>query len=644
LPSGKVNVRRGLTPPETLHTLRGMLFSRDEGAATGGRANPKSARLLRHVPAFLVVVFFSALFGALTASSFDSEVWWHLASGRWMWENRTLLSADPFDFTSVIFGSSGQVRYLFTQYWFAQVLLYESYLLAGLKGVFLLRAAAFTVLFSLLYRLLRLTGAGTLLSSLLVALSFQAIAREFNYVENRPQMWSSLAFVALLLILEHLRGGKRWARFVLPPFMLLWANLHGGYILGIVVIAIAVAAAYLSRHGERRRMLVAAAAAVALAGCNPAGYAALLAYPLDRFSVPARVFEEQSLFRYVSVTALPGARPWLTAVFLLPFLTLVPRLGSLLRERRDVLLIFLLTLGLGIKAQRYLVFLVPLACWVTALNIAALRGRLPQAGPWPLRRRLSPQAWGALTAVVLVMLATSYARVAAHSSALRPSANFRHAAEGAADYLKHNGLRGNVFNEYTLGGYLAWRLSPEMKIFIYGRCAYPELLALYDDIVKYPRKTVSLTATGGVSYFYQKVFDENAVDIVVIPAGDSLSGDAVPLAWMLALDDAWALVYARPAALVFLRKTAAPAHLVGNALPKSEVFDNLIAIASAVSRSGHGRSSPVWRRSLALAHLGKGQGRESLRLFDEYLALAPKDTWAVQMRAVAAGTVGAGAR
>jgi hypothetical protein len=245
---------------------------------------------------------------------------------------------------------------------------------------------------------------------------------------------------------------------------------------------------------------------------------------------------------------------------------------------------------------------------------------------------------------VLVLLSASYARDAARSSALRPSATFQHPAEGAADYLKRSGVRGNIFNEYALGGYLAWRLHPEMKIFIYGRMAYPELLALYDDVVKYPRKTVSLTATGGIRYFYQKVFDEYAVDAVVIPAGDKLSGDAIPLTWMLAQDDAWALVSSQPAALVFLRKSAAPAPLVRDALPKSEVFDSLIAVARKVGQSSHGRSSPVWRRSVALGLLGKGQREESLRLFDEYLALAPKDTWALQMRNVAAGTVSAGAR
>jgi hypothetical protein len=613
-----------------------------DGGLSGGGADQPATRFPDRFRTLLLVVFFACLFAALTTSSFDSEFWWHLAFGRWIWEHRALPSADPFDCTSAIFGSSGQVRYLLTQYWLAQVLLYGSYLSAGMKGVFLLRAAAFTALFCLLYRLLRRTGAGLPLSVLLVALAYQAIVREFSYIENRPQMWSSLFFVALLLLLENLREGKRWAQFALPPFMLLWANLHAGYILGMIVIVIAAAAAQLARHVARKRILVSAAAAIALTGCNPAGYEALLYFPLWRFSTPLGIFEEHSLFKYIRATALPGTRPWLTAIMLLPLLTLLPRRGTLLRERWDPLLIWLLTLVMGVKAQRYLVFLIPAACWVTALNIAAVRERLAPAGPWPPSRWLPAQAREALAAVAIVSLAASYARDAARFSALRPSASFHVPAEGVADYLKRSGIGGNIFNEYTLGGYLAWRLHPEMKIFIYGRMAYPELLALYDDVVKYPRKTVTLTATGGISYFYQKVFDENSINAVVIPAGDSRSGDAVALAWMLAQDDTWVLGYAQPTMLVFLRRSAAPAGLVGNSLPKSLVFDNLIATARAAGGTRHGRASPVWRRSLALGYLGKGQWAESLRFFDEYLALAPADTWARQMRSIAAGAAGGG--
>ena len=47
-----------------------------------------------------------------------------------------------------------------------------------------------------------------------------------------------------------------------------------------------------------------------------------------------------------------------------------------------------------------------------------------------------------------------------------------------------------------------------MKIFIYGRLMLPELLALYDDVLSRPGKSVSLTSSGRLSYFYRGVLDK----------------------------------------------------------------------------------------------------------------------------------------
>lgn len=598
------------------------------------------------IQGLLLAVVFAALFFSLTPPNFDSDFWWHLASGRWIWEHGALPREDPFDFTSKVFAAGRYPRFMLTQYWLAQVSLYAAYLLGGLKGVVLLRAAVFTGLFFCLYRLVRRTDASVLLGTGLVALAVQAVARELVYIADRPQMWSSLFFVVLLLLLENLRDGRRWAAFALPPFMLLWANLHGGYILGIVVIVIAVSADLLSRRAGARRTLLSGVIAIALCGCNPAGFEALLVYPLARLTTAAplmnAVMEENPLFRYVSAAALPGSMPGFTALLLLPLLTLVPRLPSISRERRDVALLYLLTLGLGLRAQRYLVFLVPMACWVTALNLAALREARAAAKLRPLLQRLPAWAPGALTAAALIALSFSYARAAAATSLLRPAAVYRHGDEDAVELLERNNIRGNVLNDYALGGYLAWRLHPGMKLFIYGRLAFPELLALYDEVLSSPGKSVSLTSTGKLRYSYQKVLDEFAVDAVILPAADLRSGNVTSLCLALVWDDAWALVYAQPKTLVFLRKTPAVASLVGRALPKSLVYDSIIAVAQGIGSMGHGASSPTWRRSLAIAYDGKGLTTEALRAMDDYLKLVPENPSDRALRASIAGAAGTG--
>src|SRR5260370_12889639 len=57
------------------------------------------------------------------------------------------------------------------------------------------------------------------------------------FFDSRPQMMTYLATAALLLILDEYRAG-RWTKalWLLPPLLLLWANLHAGFFLGLALL------------------------------------------------------------------------------------------------------------------------------------------------------------------------------------------------------------------------------------------------------------------------------------------------------------------------------------------------------------------------------------------------------------------------
>src|ERR1700747_1017343 len=63
---------------------------------------------------------------------FDADVWWHLASGRWMWEHRAILRADPFSFT--VFGHPWV-----NQEWLFEIVLYGIYQVANIPGVLIFK-------------------------------------------------------------------------------------------------------------------------------------------------------------------------------------------------------------------------------------------------------------------------------------------------------------------------------------------------------------------------------------------------------------------------------------------------------------------------------------------------------------------------
>lgn len=576
----------------------------------------------------LIVLFFIALGAALTTPVSDPDFWWHLASGRWMWEQGELMRSDPFAFTSALFPPSVEGSFPFRQYWLAELLLYAIHALAGLEGVILLRAAVFTLMFFFLYRLLRDAGAGVLAAVLLVALADRAIVHELGYVGDRPQMWSSLCFVAALLLCQRQREGRRLAFVGLPLLMALWSNLHGGYLLGLAVVGLSAIAAGISGQATRR-LWVSTAASFLLSGCNPGGFSSLLSYPAFRASgagILHKIAEENSLLTWFGPASSPRLVPALTAVLALSLLTLVPRVRIVARERPDLLTLFLITLAMGLSAARFLIFFVVVASIITAVSTAALLRDRRVCIPGFVSGGGAATTSAAAVVLVLAALTAQQVRVAVRTSALRPGFVFHHPYEGAADFLARSGLRGNLFNEYVAGGYFAWRLFPSLKVFIYGRAVSSDLLQRYEDLLLRP--SAPIDGRPG----YQREFDAYDVDALVLPSCNTTSGMIIPLTVQVARDENWALVYSDATAVVLVNKGKAPDRLLAGVLPPTALYDNMIAIARTTGRTGHGRVMPTWRYSLAFALYAKGERAAALVVLDEYLRLSPAHEAAARIR------------
>src|SRR5208283_3386282 len=54
----------------------------------------------------------------------------------------------------------------------------------------------------------------------------------------RSHVLTYFCFAATLGCLERMRNGRRWASFAIVALMLVWANVHGGFIVGLVAIAV----------------------------------------------------------------------------------------------------------------------------------------------------------------------------------------------------------------------------------------------------------------------------------------------------------------------------------------------------------------------------------------------------------------------
>ncbi len=372
----------------------------------------------------------------------DPDTQWQITVGQWILDHRAVPETDVYSFTM-----RGQ-PWISTQ-WLAQVLYAKVYAWWGWTGPVVLAAAASAATFALLTRSLsrRLSDSATLVF-VSVALALTA-----PHILARPHVLALPVMVAWIggLIAAADRPGA--PSFRLLPLMALWANLHGGFVFGLVMIAPIALDAVVNAQASLRKPLAArwaafAAAALLASCCTPYGWNALLA--------------SQKILALGS--ALPLITEWRPADFgvLRPFeicllggIGLALFRGIKLPPLRIMMLLGLIHMALAQgRAAEILALLAPL---ILAAPLARQIGGADVTGS-----PATAPARGVLFAVAAIALVTGTLALA---SVHRFTPNTTTSPVAAVAALKKLGL-SRVFNDYDFGGYL---IASGVAPFIDGR-------------------------------------------------------------------------------------------------------------------------------------------------------------------------------
>jgi hypothetical protein len=337
-----------------------------------------------------------------------------------------------------------------------------------------LTAAVVTLAFIFVYRA---TRGDAFLRSFIVLLAAIASA---VYWSARPQILSLLLAAVFGWVLEDYRSQGRNRLWLLPPLMALWVNLHGGFAIGFIFIALTMVGVgvegVLAGGAERRRawrstaMLAGVGLACAVAvGLNPFAYE-MLAYPFKTVGIGA-------LQAYIQEWQSPDfhtreAQPFLWLLFLG-----VAAIGF--SRRRLAAADFIVFTGVaytGFLAGRNMPLLAIVAPPIIARHAREILERLaPSWGKGDAGRAgLNRMRW--LNVAVLVLACVAVAAKAL--PVLDPQLNQQQVARTqpveAVAYLRSHPALGRMLNSYNWGGYLIWAL-PEYPVFVDGRTD------LYDD-------------------------------------------------------------------------------------------------------------------------------------------------------------------
>jgi hypothetical protein len=381
----------------------------------------------------------------------DPDTYWHLASGQWMLDHREILRADIF--SSTVRGQPYSVGE-----WLGEIVLTLVFNVGSWAGLTVFRALLVAVAAFFLARLSRRGGA-PLVAALLVVVWGLVFSKTFW--TDRPAIFTFTLFPVVLDLLYSARAGSRRALVAIPPIILLWANLHGGYAIGIALVLAFLVESVIRRRPSAVPLVVALCASIAVSFVDPETFglsgAASHALAPPRFireEAPPDVLEPSGfifaafVLATLGVALLDGGGP-LDAILLVPLL------------------------WLALSAQRQLAFFVFAATPFVAAGAARLYARV-RPGRTPLRP-LPPGAAAALALLLVVgALASTLGVAVAPDEHAYPT--------GAVQALKSGS--GTVLNEYDWGGYLIYRV-PERKVFVDGRLVpfVPAVLGDYTDAV-----------------------------------------------------------------------------------------------------------------------------------------------------------------
>ena len=461
----------------------------------------------------------------------DPDFWWHLRIGRWMVENGRLPSTDIFTFTVP--------NHVWTDHeYLTEILMWLVYSTTGVVGISIAFGLITWAGFWVMYHQVRrqpwvIVGIG---------LAIAAVAGSPIW-GPRAQMITFFFTCLELYWLQGYLSGRSRALNVFPLLMILWANLHGGWVIGFVWLGVALGAELLGWAWDRsnpahrahvRFLAIITVFSVVAVAATPHGFS-LYPYP---FQTQGSVAQQKLIVEWFS--------PDFHEVYLRPFEAMIFLTIIGFTLRRPSLYEFLLTLtalGLALQSVRNVVLFVAAATPVLINCYSAYWKELSQARGWKLE--LPPRAiFAVVTAIVLVVIVLATAlRI---TDSINPDKQRSLVAAsypvGAADWLAaHPEVGTRMYNQYGWGGYLADRFYPDpnRKVFIFGEAALmgDPLLNQYEDV-----QTLRTD--------WKQVLDQYKVDYVVYNKGEALAN-------VLATQPEWTLVYQDSVAVIYVRTAPA---------------------------------------------------------------------------------------
>lgn len=449
-----------ILPQDTRHAL-----IQDLSVSTGPQSS-SVGRLKKcfSFPVFLGAILVAANFAIVRGLRLDPDTWWHLKYGDTILQTRRWPTVDTWSFTV-----HGMPRVAYE--WGGEVLTALAYQLGGLRGMDVLLIALTSVIVLLMYYFawLRCRNSYAAFFATFVLLPIAVLCFTL-----RPQLIGYIFLLLTLISLERFRQGEQKNLWTLPLVFLLWVNTHGTFTLGFMVFGLYWITGLVDftsgglyavrwRPEQRIHMELVGLLSVAVLPLTPYG-TRLAAVPFDvATSLPMN-------FSHIAEWQPINTDFWQAKLLLFLLLGfIVAQLAFRLRYRLEELALCLVVLYATFVHFRFAI----LFAIVFAPLAASIFVR------WAPTYDPRKDKYG-LNAVLTFVAVLAFVMWLPSESKLQNSVSNEYPVQ-AVRYIQENSVPGRIFNSYNFGGYLAWALAPEHKVFVDGRGDIYEHAGVFSD-------------------------------------------------------------------------------------------------------------------------------------------------------------------
>jgi hypothetical protein len=407
----------------------------------------------------LIVLFVGAALNVFSRTVADPDLWGHVKFGEDIWRTGQIIQADVYSYLT---GDQPWINHE----WLAEVVFYLAFAAAGTVGLVTFKTIISFLVVNLLYRDLRKQRLGPLRSGILCAFAVFLLLPYLGTL--RPQAFTFLLFLVLLIVVREVDHGRVRYIWSLPFVFAFWVNLHGGFLAGIGIFLVWLAAYFVlavfredgvlvSFTFANLRIVLATIVTLLSTLLNPYG-AQLWSFLLRTATVPRPDIIE---WQPINLMTLEG----LVYLVLLAGSAIALILSR--RERRPSLIAVLVCTALvPLLAHRHVPLFGLAAVVLAGEHVADVWNRwLPQRSAGGDKPSSSSIVVAANLAAAAVLFVHSYANFGCVR--LDPKAVAYPAR--AVSLLKDSGVSGNLAVHFDWGEYVLWHVGPGIKVSVDGR-------------------------------------------------------------------------------------------------------------------------------------------------------------------------------